>query len=156
MKRRGGRTITGGRFLDTYPCTAFAGIDRGTQSHEACLLDAPGRRHSRSFAHSAAGLADLVAWLTTQVEPACVAVAIEVPHGPVVEALQAACFEVFAINPKQLDRFRDRHSLAGAKDDRLDASSLPMSSAQTCTSSPTFPADTFTSDCARSPASTRT
>jgi hypothetical protein len=28
---------------------------------------------------------------------------------------------VFAINPKQLDRFRDRHSIAGAKDDRLDA-----------------------------------
>ena len=30
-------------------------------------------------------------------------------------------FHVFAINPKQLDRFRDRHSVAGAKDDRRDA-----------------------------------
>jgi hypothetical protein len=28
---------------------------------------------------------------------------------------------VFAINPKQLDRFRDRFSPAGAKDDRRDA-----------------------------------
>ena len=28
---------------------------------------------------------------------------------------------VFAVNPKQLDRFRDRHTVAGAKDDRRDA-----------------------------------
>ena len=28
---------------------------------------------------------------------------------------------MFAINPKQLDRFRDRYSVAGAKDDRRDA-----------------------------------
>jgi transposase len=28
---------------------------------------------------------------------------------------------VFAINPKQLDRFRDRHTVSGAKDDRRDA-----------------------------------
>jgi len=28
---------------------------------------------------------------------------------------------VFAINPKQMDRFRDRHTVAGAKDDDLDA-----------------------------------
>jgi transposase len=32
-----------------------------------------------------------------------------------------AGFEVFSINPKQLDRFRDRFSVAGSKDDRLDA-----------------------------------
>src|SRR5690606_23041749 len=29
--------------------------------------------------------------------------------------------QLYAINPKQLDRFRDRHTVAGAKDDRLDA-----------------------------------
>ena len=32
-----------------------------------------------------------------------------------------AGFEVFSINPKQLDRFRDRFTVAGSKDDRLDA-----------------------------------
>jgi hypothetical protein len=30
-------------------------------------------------------------------------------------------FQVYAINPKQLDRFRDRYSMSGAKDDRRDA-----------------------------------
>ena len=28
---------------------------------------------------------------------------------------------VYSINPKQLDRFRDRFTVAGAKDDSLDA-----------------------------------
>ena len=50
-----------------------------------------------------------------------IAVAIEVPHGPVVEALLERGFRVHAINPKQLDRFRDRFTVAGAKDDRRDA-----------------------------------
>src|SRR6185503_8876948 len=50
-----------------------------------------------------------------------VAVAIEVPHGPVVDSLIDRGFVVHAINPKQLDRLRDRFSVAGAKDDRRDA-----------------------------------
>ena len=37
------------------------------------------------------------------------------------ESLLAHGFAVHSINPKQLDRFRDRHSPAGAKDDRRDA-----------------------------------
>jgi Transposase len=39
----------------------------------------------------------------------------------VVETLVERGFQVYAINPKQLDRCRDRPSLAGAKDDRRDA-----------------------------------
>jgi len=36
-------------------------------------------------------------------------------------------FHVYALNPKQLDRFRDRHTVAGAKDDRRDAFVLATS-----------------------------
>ena len=50
-----------------------------------------------------------------------VAVGIEVPRGAMVEGLLERGFAVFAINPKQLDRFRDRYTVAGAKDDRRDA-----------------------------------
>ena len=53
-----------------------------------------------------------------------VRVAIEVPHGPVVESLLAADFAVHSINPRQLDRFRDRFSPSGCKDDRRDAEVL--------------------------------
>jgi len=47
-----------------------------------------------------------------------------VPHGPIVETLLERGFNVYAINPKQLDRFRDRFSPAGAKDDSRDAEVL--------------------------------
>ena len=47
--------------------------------------------------------------------------AIEMPHGAVVEMLLERKVQVYAINPKQLDRFRDRFTAAGAKDDRRDA-----------------------------------
>jgi hypothetical protein len=54
-------------------------------------------------------------------DPGAGAVAIEIPRGAVVETLIERGFHVCAINPKQLDRFRDRHTVAGAKDDRRDA-----------------------------------
>ena len=102
----------------------FVGIDWATQSHSVCLLDAEGRRvGEREFAHGGAGLTELRDWLRekTKAAPGQIAVAIETPHGPVVEMLLEHGFVVFAINPKQLDRFRDRFTVAGAKDDRRDA-----------------------------------
>ncbi len=102
----------------------FVGIDWATQSHCVCLLDAEGRQvGQREFAHDGAGLTELRDWLLekTKAAPGQIAVAIETPHGPVVEMLVEHGFVVFAINPKQLDRFRDRFTVAGAKDDRRDA-----------------------------------
>jgi hypothetical protein len=53
--------------------------------------------------------------------PKEVGIAIEVSWGAVVETLIEAGFAVFSINPKQVDRFRDRYTVAGAKDDSRDA-----------------------------------
>jgi hypothetical protein len=102
----------------------FAGIDWASQTHQVCLIDGGGKIvGERGFAHGGAGLCELCSWLLTMTRgPApAIAVAIEVPHGPVVEALLERGFQVHAINPKQLDRFRDRFTVAGAKDDRRDA-----------------------------------
>jgi hypothetical protein len=106
------------------PVGWWVGIDSGWKEHQVCLLDRHGRvKGQRSFAHSGPGVAELCAWLLEQTAapPAQIAVAIEVPHGAVVETLLERGFLVFAINPKQLDRFRDRFSVAGAKDDTRDA-----------------------------------
>ena len=54
-------------------------------------------------------------------DPSRAQIAIEVSHGIVVETMLERAFSVYAINPKQLDRFRDRFSMSGAKDDRRDA-----------------------------------
>ena len=78
----------------------------------------------RVFKHGGEGLAEMAAWLMAAsgaVEGSKIQVAIEVPHGPVVETLIERGFKVHAINPKQMDRFRDRFTLAGAKDDSRDA-----------------------------------
>jgi hypothetical protein len=101
----------------------FAGVDWGSERHQVCLLDAAGQVvGERAFRHDGAGLAAMCDWLVSIAgEPSRVAVAIEVPHGPVVDALLDRGFAVHAINPKQLERLRDRVSLAGAKDDRRDA-----------------------------------
>jgi transposase len=103
--------------------TWFAGVDWGSEKHQACLVDANGTIvGERECSHSAVGLAELGDWILAIAGAAsAVAVAVEVPHGPVVDALIDRGFVVYAINPKQLDRLRDRFSVAGAKDDRRDA-----------------------------------
>src|SRR5499427_1730053 len=106
------------------PYEWFVGIAWGSQPHQVCVLDRDRRRvGERVVDHDGASLAQLVAWLwgLSAGQPQRVAVAIEVPRGAIVEGLVERGFHVFAINPKQLDRFRDRHSVAGAKDDRRDA-----------------------------------
>src|SRR6516164_6728735 len=106
------------------PYEWFVGIDWGSQQHQVCILDRDRRLvGERTVDHDGASLAQLAAWLWTVSagHPQRVSVAIEVPRGAIVEGLVERGFHVFAINPKQLDRFRDRHSVAGAKDDRRDA-----------------------------------
>lgn len=108
----------------------FAGADWASGKHDVWLTDADGKRLGmRTFAHDGEGLAQMCAWLTATsgAEPGQIHVAIEVPHGPVVETLLERGFNVYAINPKQLDRFRDRFSPAGAKDDSRDAETLASS-----------------------------
>jgi transposase len=100
----------------------WVGIDWGSESHQVYVVGSDGSsRGEKVIEHSGPGMAALVAWLMEMGEPARIAVAIEVPRGPVVEGLLDHAFAVFAINPKQLDRFRDRFTAAGAKDDRRDA-----------------------------------
>ena len=101
----------------------FAGVDWGSERHQACLLDAQGAIvGEREFPHSGKGLSELADWILSRTGiSSAVAVAVEVPHGPVVDILLDRGFIVHAINPKQLDRLRDRFSVAGAKDDRRDA-----------------------------------
>ena len=102
----------------------YLGVDWATEQHQACILDSQGQLlEQRKIEHSGQGILDFIAWMEGlahgQVQR--IAVAIEVPRGPLVEAFLEHQWAVFGINPKQLDRFRDRHTVAGAKDDSRDA-----------------------------------
>ena len=104
--------------------TFYVGVDWATEHHQVCILDCDGRvvRQQR-IEHSGKAIRDFMASMEdlAQGQVDRIAVAIEVPRGPVVEAFLEHRWAVFAINPKQLDRFRDRHTVAGAKDDSRDA-----------------------------------
>src|SRR5215211_5651586 len=114
----------------------FVGVGCASAQHRVCLLDAKGKCVAeRDVTHGGAELSELCTWLVAR--PAEIAAAIETPRGPVVEALLERGFKVFAINPRQLDRFRDRFSVAGAKDDSRDAQVLACSLR---TDQPAFPA----------------
>ncbi|MGE3919144.1 MAG: IS110 family transposase [Hyphomicrobiaceae bacterium] len=105
----------------------YAGVDWASEKHDVWLTDAEGKRRGyKIFPHSGEGLGQMCAWLiaTTGAAPGEIAVGIEVPHGPVVETLLERGFLVHAINPKQLDRFRDRFTMSGAKDDSRDAETM--------------------------------
>ncbi len=103
----------------------YVGVDWGKSEHQVCLLNATGEHVAeRKIRHTGIGFTELAMWLseqTNQAETASIGVALETSSGPVVDCLLALDYGVFAINPKQADRFRDRYSPAGAKDDRRDA-----------------------------------
>jgi transposase len=119
-----GRGIEAGGYPLDSTFRFFAGIDWGSEKHRVCLMNRDGQiLAERWIEHNGDSLAELTAWLRheTSDAPSLLAAAIEIPRGAIVETLLEHGFAVFSINPKQLDRFRDRYSPAGAKDDRRDA-----------------------------------
>jgi len=82
----------------------------------------------RRLPEGAAGIAQLhglVGGLLGEgAEDAEVLVGIETDRGPWVAALVAAGYLVFAVNPLQAARFRERHGVSGAKSDGGDAHAL--------------------------------
>ena len=106
------------------------GVDWASQTHRVVLLDQNGGVVEQFEAtHSGDGLCELATALrkTCRCPTAEIAVAIEVSWGALVETLVDYGFVVFSINPKQVDRFRDRFTVAGAKDDSRDALVLASS-----------------------------
>jgi Transposase len=101
----------------------YAAVDWASEKHDVVVTDYEGKRLGRlQVEHSGEGLARMADWLVaaTNGTPDAILIAIEVPHGPVVDTLIERGFSVHSINPKQVDRFRDRFTVAGAKDDSRD------------------------------------
>ena len=122
MGRRSGSEVT-----STMQYRLFLGIDWGAAAHQIWVSNHIGESvGERVVPHTGADLMGLADWLVSEAagDAAAVAVALEVPRGPIVDTLLERGCHVFAMNPTQLDRFRDRFSVAGAKDDRRDAQVL--------------------------------
>jgi transposase len=107
----------------------FVGDDWAEDHHDVELQDETGRRLGKArLEEGIAGIARLHALVGEHVgedaEPAQVAVGIETDRGPWVQALIVAGYQVYAINPLQAARYRERHAVSGAKSDAGDAHAL--------------------------------
>lgn len=104
----------------------FLGDDWAEAHHDIELQDDHGRVLARRrLPEGVAGLATLHELITDHLddddELASVLVGIETDRGPWVQALVATGYQVYAINPMQVARYRERHSTSGAKSDPGDA-----------------------------------
>jgi hypothetical protein len=104
----------------------FVGDDWAEAHHDIEIEDEAGRVLARRrLPEGLAGITtlhELVAeHLDPTGEPDQVLIGIETERGPWVQALLAAGNVVFAINPMQVARYRERHSTSGAKSDPADA-----------------------------------
>ena len=104
----------------------FIGDDWAEAHHDIEIEDEAGRLLVRKrLPEGLAGvtlLHELIAeHLDPSGEPDQVLVGIETDRGPWVQALLATGYLVYAINPLQVARYRERHSTSGAKSDRGDA-----------------------------------
>jgi transposase len=107
----------------------FVGDDWAEDHHDVEVMDAGGRRLAKArLPEGVAGIARLHAMIGGQrgedadeEDAGQVAVGIETDRGPWVAALVAAGYTVYAINPLQASRYRERHGVSGAKSDAGDA-----------------------------------
>jgi hypothetical protein len=104
----------------------FIGDDWAEAHHDIEIEDEAGRLLVRKrLPEGLAGvtlLHELIAeHLDPSGEPDQVLVGIETDRGPWVQALLATGYLVYAINPLQVARYRERHSTSGAKSDPGDA-----------------------------------
>jgi transposase len=107
----------------------FVGDDWAEDHHDVEVQDVSGYRLAKArLPEGVAGMARLHALvgehLGADADSDQVAVGIETDRGPWVRALVAAGYRVFAVNPLQAARFRQRRSVSGAKSDTADAHTL--------------------------------
>ena len=111
----------------------FVGDDWAEGHHDVEVQDEQGRRLARArLSEGIAGLTRLHELLAEHltdddVDPETgfvaqsVMIGIETDRGTWASALVAAGYQVFALNPVQVARYRERHGASGAKSDRGDA-----------------------------------
>ncbi len=104
----------------------FVGDDWAEDHHDLYVMDEAGNRlAARRLPEGLAGIRQLHELIAEHAdEPDQAAIGIETDRGLWVAALSAAGYQVFAVNPMAVARYRDRHHVSGAKSDASDAKLL--------------------------------
>lgn len=97
----------------------FAGVDWATRNHAVCVVEPEGAIRARfDVPNTGKSFTGLIKRL---VKLRVIAVAIERPDGPFVEAMLDEGLEVYVVSPRQLKALRTRYGSTGAKSDPGDA-----------------------------------
>lgn len=104
----------------------FLGLDWAEEHHDIAVVDGDGAVLAElQVADTMAGVTQIHELVgRREGDPTQVVVGTESVHGLVPQALAAAGYAVYEINPLASSRYRDRHHLSGAKSDRGDAKML--------------------------------
>ncbi|WP_326816197.1 IS110 family transposase [Streptomyces sp. NBC_01762] len=105
------------------------GDDWAEDDHDVEVQDESGRKLAAvNLPEGVTGIARLHELVARHggedLDPAEVVVGIETDRGSWVQALIASGYRVFAINPRQVNRFKERYASSGAKSDKGDAHAL--------------------------------
>src|SRR5258708_16328876 len=101
----------------------YPGVDWADAEHAVWVEDGAGMKViSRAVPHTVDGFGEFGRWLDERRAAGReLWAAIEKPEGRIVDFLLDHGVVVFAINPKAVDRARDRFRMSGAKSDAFDA-----------------------------------
>lgn len=104
----------------------YVGIDWSDDHHDVAITDDSAETLAAfTISHDSEGFAQLHNRLASfQLPPAQILVALETSRGLLVYELLRSGYPVYAINPKVVNRYRDRYVLSKAKSDPLDALAL--------------------------------
>src|ERR1700685_3058627 len=106
----------------------FVGDDWAEDHHDVEVMNEAGKVLAKKrLPEGAAGMAALHELIGRQLgddDAAEVVIGTETDHGPWAGALVAAGYMVYAVNPLQASRYRERHGVSGAKSDGADAHML--------------------------------
>ena len=104
----------------------FLGVDWAEEHHDAWLENEQGEMLGKArIGNDVGGVRQLHELVAEHADdPGQVVVGIETDRGLLVAALVGAGYQIYAVNPLSVSRYRDRHRTSGAKSDRADAKLL--------------------------------
>jgi hypothetical protein len=99
------------------------GIDWSDRSHSFCILDDAGKRlDAFEIPHGQAGFETAHNRISKRSpSPDDARIAIETKDSLIVDFFLELGYSLYFLNPRQTDRFRDRHRMSSAKSDGFDA-----------------------------------
>ena len=104
----------------------YVGIDWADDHHDVAITDDSATTFAQfQIAHDSTGFSMLHDKITDfEKAPSSVLVAIETSRGLLVHELLRLGYVVYSINPKAVNRYKDRYVLSKAKSDTIDAMAL--------------------------------